>query len=251
MKRAVILIIFAVVFVSTIYFFMPNLKNISTTLLLNIASRFEYYFSLSGYLKDKEELLRENMALRQKMELLKYAEINRLALEADLHELKSLIDNEDEDGVGGKDNISQKSGWQIVRLEPQIAPRVNHLLLERRPDSSEYLVFAKTSFLVAVLSAGTSKEARLFSANRKVTPAYILQDNEKIKVSLKGIGAGAFSFDLNKEYKIKEGDIVFYKSFPLAIVRKVEADEQSPYMKVYASVPFNLNNLDFVLLKKI
>ncbi len=241
----------ATTFVFTAYFFMPNIKNTAASILLNTASKIDFYLGIGDYFKDKKELLLENTALKQKVELLKYSEINRLAMEADLNEIKSLISNENEGGADKKDGVLQKKYGQIVRIEPQVAPRVNYLILERRPDSSEYFVFGKNSFLIATLAAGTRKEARLFSAHRKVTPAYILQDEEKIKISLKGMGAGAFSFDLNKEYKIKEGDIVLYKSFPIAIVRKVEIDEKSPYMKVYASVPFNLNNLDFVLLKKI
>jgi cell shape-determining protein MreC len=70
-------------------------------------------------------------------------------------------------------------------------------------------------------------------------------------VELSGLGNGAFEFYLNKEFPIKRGDTVFYKYYPVAIVQEVEKDNQSPYVRVLARLPFNINILDYVLIKSL
>ncbi len=232
----------AVLFVALFYILslkIDILKEGASKFLLGSASYAEIPLDFFNYFQSKDSLLKENSELKRELELLKYERINAMALRQDLKELRALMGNPEKN----------KQELKLARLEPSVAPRVNFLLLEDRPDENDYYVLGKNSFLIAYLSHGISKEARLYSANSKITPAYIIQEEGKVKVSLQGKGSGAFVFELNKEYDVKEGDIIFYKSIPLAVVRKVESSEQSPYYTVYAALPINLNNLDFVLLK--
>ncbi len=237
------ILIVLILVLSNIYFKWFNiLEHKAQTLIFSSSDLLFQKVSFLDYFQSKKKLQEENDNLKSKIQALSFLKISNLALKQDLEEIKSLLKDNDEGELG------------LLRLEPSVAPRVDYLSFSKSlPEDKYYLVFAKAGFLLADKRAGKSKFARLLSARERVIPAYILlgdkDQKEKIKLKLYGKGGGAFKAQLNKEYKLKVGDPIYFKSYPIAIVRKLELDEQSPYQIVYAGLPINLNNLDFVLIK--
>ncbi len=237
-------ILFIVILVlSNIYFkWLHVLEYKVQALIFSSSDLFFQKMSFLDYFQSKKRLQEENDNLKSEIRALSFLKISNLALKQDLEEIKSLLKDNDEEEL------------ELLRLEPSVAPRIDYLSFIRTlPENENYLIFADAGFLLADKRAGKSKFARLLSARERVIPAYILsgdkEQKEKIKIKLYGKGAGAFTAQLNKEYKLKVGDPIYFKSYPIAIVRKLESDEQSPYQIVYAGLPINLNNLDFVLIK--
>ncbi len=229
-------------------------RDMSERILLATAQMIDKYnLNPAPYFKDKLSLEQENQLLKDQLKDLRFLQINNLALKQELAEINALTNKGEQN-----ENGSELAEGYIVSLEPSVAPRTNFLLLRQLKNNiadGKYTVLAQGGFVLAdtTAHAGSIKSAHLLSAlGRSISARMLIKDkdgkDEKIKVVLSGKGAGRFEAQINKEYQVEVGDTLFYKNRPVAQIVEVVSEEQSPYHKVSASIPFNIDLLDKVLL---
>ncbi len=247
-------------------------KIIKTTILLLTLISLLYKF-VPNYIADKEYILQpvfaiqskmqntalfvkifsitklqeENDKLKKDLEALAYLRLNNLALKQELKELQELQNDKDEPVA-------------YAHIKVQSFPPSNKIFFSTSKNLDtdnhhSYFLIARDSFILAdgVESKGENLYiAELLSAPSRELNAFLYfnNDEDKLKVTTRGLGAGKFEFDINKKYDIKEGDTIFYKFHPLAVVVKIHEDEKSAYKKVLASVPFNLSLLEILSVIK-
>ncbi len=243
MKKIIVLILILAL-TYTLFFYGEQFNYKAKLVLFNISSSIKPVSYFLEYIKFKRDLVEENTVLKQQIMSLNHLRYENLSLRADLKELLKQDKFSDEDNV-----------LQIKELIPSFAPRVNNLYVVDTADLSlgNHLVFSMDGWLLAsvfVHDESYIQDALLFSAQKRQVPAYlIISDEQKQKITLRGIGYGSFIAHLNKEFKVKIKDAVYYRGHALGVIQKIESKEQDPYLTLYISLPVNLDNLTYVKIK--
>ena len=207
----------------------------------NIISRFAD--GVSSFINSKSQIVLENSRLKDEINNLRFVKINLLSARADLAELSGL-------------ELQTENQYALARIFPMFLHKTRQIRLhiaspEKLEGVTDVYAYGPGGFVLGrVVRSGTDKKSYIlepFSAPDVDTPAkLIVSDDKKIPVTLYGRGGFSYRFELNKEYSVKEGETVFYAGHPLAQVIKVIDNEKSPYYSVFATVPFNVQNLDFL-----
>ena len=246
MKR-ILSILFIFLLGLLFYFKFSDLRNGASLRLQEIALLAESYAPNIDFFTSKRALMSENELLKKEIAHLQAIKLENLYLRADLKELGVYFDNHDKD-----------KGQVILRLYPSLLPRVDTLSVKTTGDlkPGRYLLLSDNGYVVADMNIGDSEkqptESFLLSARGRKIPAFIIKsDDTKQKITLQGKGYGAFVAQVNKDFKIKKDAPIYYMGIPIARVRSVKSSEQSPYITLHASVDVNLDNLDYLILKRI
>ncbi len=147
-------------------------------------------------------------------------------------ELKELLRYKTENSVLAKviDRHIEKS---FYILDSQAKPEKKYIAISTQGYA---LGFSKDNFLL------------LFSMPGRVINTYAIKEDKKISIQAEALMSGSFKAEVNKEFKIKVGDKIYFDLWPIGIVYSVENIKNSPYDNVYIALPFNLSNLSNVLL---
>ena len=245
MKKIILTVVLVAVVVAS---YMLNVGEVlpgyMASKYLEIRSVASGVFSnVSSFINLKSQIVAENSRLKNELNNLRFAKINLLSARADLSELSGL-------------DLQEDKQYALARIFPVFLHKTKQIRLyvespEKLEGVTDVYAYGPGGFVLGkVAGSGVNKKSyilELFSAPDVSTPAKLIIDNDKkVSVTLYGRGGFSYRFELNKEYSVKEGDTVFYAGHPLAQVIKVIDNEKSPYYSVFATVPFNVQNLDFL-----
>ncbi len=197
----------------------------------------------------KSDLLSENKKLKESLSELAFLRVYNKALEYELSEIKGLLGDKEPQGVLAR------------TINAQQIPAPGFLKISVKDDikmfSNPY-AFAKGGFVLGEVQRSNENVhfVNLFSLPGRELTGYLRFDDkdspsDKLSVDVVALGSGAFEFFVNKEYKVKKGDILFFKTYPMAVVEKVNKSSQSPFLRVWARLPFDISIVDYVLIKDI
>ncbi len=197
----------------------------------------------------KSDLLSENKKLKESLSEFAFLRVYNKALEYELNEIKDLLGDQQVKGVLAR------------TINAQQIPTPSFLKISVKDDIKTFsnpYAFAKGGFVLGEVQIGNGNVhfVNLFSTPGRELPGYLRFDDknspsDKLSVDVVALGSGAFEFFVNKEYKVKKGDILFFKTYPMAVVEKVNESSQSPFLRVWARLPFDMSLVDYVLIKDI
>ena len=190
--------------------------------------------------------------LENEIKNLSFAKINILSLQQENKELKSLLGYKDSDKVYLARVLNQTQ-------EPKASILDLYVYSKNLPENKKMLAISPQGFALGFVSNSKNKnfaKLELFSKPKnKILVTLLFEDKDapskKLSTDALGYTPGSFELYVNKEYPVKVGDVIFYKTYPIAQIIDIEKDKQSPFVKVWAALPFDLSTLDFVLIKEI
>jgi len=255
MKKSKYILILTLLTGVIFYFYAPNITAYLTALTEGSSAKSQLAQSLTVDLTDftKSDLLEENKKLKETLANLSYVRIYNKSLEFEIAELKNLLSDE-------KHAAQKQILARVVNTNQKPAPVFIKILPEGDPkEMRNPYVFTSFGFILGDLFVNNSAYDRYaikpFSIPGREIKGILRFDSnspsDKLAVDVVSAGSGIFEFFVNKEYKVKEGDILYFKTYPMAVVRKVFKTSESPFIKVWAGLPFNLSVLDYVLIKDI
>ena len=200
--------------------------------------------------KTRGNLIQENKKLKNELEALAFVRVNNLALLSENAELKHLLN--------AKDLIENSLLARVYDAMRVPIPSSIRLVSTKNINLTGRLyAFDTTGFIVGNVTKASDYNytLHLFSEPDRSIKGFLRFEegapSKKLSVDVLALGSGSYMFFANKEYPVKKDQILYFKTYPMAIVYKVEKTPQSPFLKVYARLPFDLSLLDYVLIKGI
>lgn len=195
---------------------------------------------LSGFLKTKNVLVRENAELKEELSALKLESL------ASGWEAGDLLLAERSEVLGAVP--------ASVILHP---PRTPYDVIIIDAGSKDSITLGDKVSLPEGLGLGTISEVfetkakvRLYSTSGEETEAFLERDN--LSVILEGQGGGNFKLNLSHERVVERGDRIFSSGLSpelLAVVAEINARPTDAFKEVLAYSPANIFDLRFVLVR--
>lgn len=196
------------------------------------------------------DLQSENERLRQIISTLAFSRVNIEALQYENGELRKLLNAKDL-----KENSLLARVYQAYKTP--IPKELPVFSTESKDLTGQLYAFDVSGFILGNIKKEGKYDylLNLFSYPDNTLQGFLLFDkdapSDKLSVDVLSVGSGTFEFFVNKEYPVKKGQILYFKTYPMAQVSEIMENPQSPFVKVWARLPFDLSLLDFVLIKGI
>jgi len=236
-------IITIVVVLLVLFFFGSNIKNIvqwSSVPVINIKNGIVYPFKTSiEYFKFKNVLINENEELKNKNKRLEIENLTVESLKGENKSLKEIIGY-----------VEEVDDFNIVKVlnYPPFSPYDTFLI---QTDKEKTFVADKVYYSGVIIGEieevyKNTSVVRLYSSpDKKIAVKINEQQTEAV-----GIGGGGFIISLPKDLDINNEDVVFVGDFPIGKVDGIESDIAGAFQNIYFRYPFNINQIDFVEIKK-
>ena len=246
MKRTVYIVASLALIGTLVFVFKEKLDTLSFATRSKIGTQLAAVSSINFKSESKLE------KLENEIKNLSFAKINILSLQQENKELKSLLGYKDSDKVYLARVLNQTQ-------EPKASSLDLYVYSGDLPEDKKMLAVSPQGFALGFVRKSKNEKfakLELFSKPKnKILASLLFEDNDapskKLSTDALGYMPGSFELYVNKEYPVKVGDTIFYKTYPVAQVIDIEKDKQSPFVKVWAALPFDLSTLDFVLIKEI
>jgi len=241
------IIILAVILIATTLFgfsgiFSSSTISIASPLFTARNSFSHWYESRSYILKNKEDLLDENLKLREELVESRLELLSLDILKEENNELKGLL---------GRKTEERKSIVASVLLHP---PQVPYDVIvidigEEGGVKEGMLVGAYGDILLGFVEEVFANKSRVRLYSRAGEEISVLINNTNIFTIAKGNGGGNFEITLPRVDEAKEGSLVITpgaEPFILGIVEFIKADMADAFQKVLFKTPLNIQELKWV-----
>jgi cell shape-determining protein MreC len=198
--------------------------------------------NLIGYIKSKQVLMDEKIAMEQK-----------LFLAGNLLALNQTLQNENDslkDLLGRKD-IKQKTVLSAILVKPPQTP-YDILTIDIGTDSGIKVgdkVLALGNVYIGEVSEvySTTAKVTLYSTPGRKLPVAL--GTNSVSAEAVGIGGSNFSIFLPREVEVKENDVIVIPSITpnvFGIVEKINYKDKDSFQTVIFKSPVNISELNFV-----
>lgn len=205
---------------------------------------FESLSFSSKFLSSKEELIRQNEELQNKIRVLELESISLTAQGLESEKLSNLL------------ALSNSQNTILARVIAKPPQSPYGVLVLDGGESDGITVGARVynqGILIGRITelSGHFSRARLFSHPGEVTDAESLRNG--LSFSLNGKGGGNFEASIPSGVDIVEGDLFVIPGTPSSVIASVEAiefKEADSFKKLFLAVPLNIYTLQWVEIEK-